>query len=70
MDSKNTVFHVPLVDVQEAARTLCISPRYLRLLISRGAMPVVRIGRRVLVRRRDIDALIDRGGVGLAGVGT
>ena len=53
----------PLLDVPTAANALCISVRFLRLLISRRELPSVRLGRRVLVRRRDIDAVIERGGL-------
>jgi excisionase family DNA binding protein len=52
-----------LLDVATAAQTLSISVRYLRLLISRRKVPAVRLGRRVLVRRRDIDAVVEHGGL-------
>jgi len=61
------LYATPLVDVPTAARTLCISVRYLRLLISRREMPVVRLGRRVLVRARDIEAVVENGGLKQAG---
>jgi excisionase family DNA binding protein len=53
----------PLMDVDESAHTLCVSVRYVRLLLARGDLPVVRLGRRTLVRRTDVDAIIARGGL-------
>ncbi|MHB1772283.1 MAG: helix-turn-helix domain-containing protein [Acidimicrobiales bacterium] len=47
-----------LLPVPEAARLLRVSPRYLRTLVSRGDLPVVRLGRRVLIARSDLDALV------------
>lgn len=43
-------------NVQEAAAALRVSPRMVRKLIARRELPVVRIGRRVLVPR---DGLAD-----------
>jgi len=53
----------PLLDVNEAAAMLHISVRYVRALLARGAIPVVRLGRRTLVRRADLEAIIERGGL-------
>lgn len=53
----------PLMDVEEAAHMLCVSVRFIRILLTRGDLPVVRLGRRTLVRRADVDALVERGGV-------
>ena len=47
-----------LLPVPEAARLLRVSPRYLRTLVSRGDLPVVRLGRRVLIARSDLDVLV------------
>jgi excisionase family DNA binding protein len=52
-----------LVNVPTAAANLGISVGFLRTLISKEQMPSVRIGRRLLVRTRDIDAVIDGGGL-------
>jgi excisionase family DNA binding protein len=52
-----------LVTVQEAAELLHVSVRYVRSLMARGKIPVVRLGRRTLIRRSDLDALIARGGL-------
>jgi excisionase family DNA binding protein len=52
----------PLLDVNETAETLHISVRYVRALLARGDLPVVRLGRRTLVRRADLEAVIARGG--------
>ena len=57
----------PLLDVNEAATMLHISARYVRKLLSRGDLPVVRLGRRTLVRRADLEAVIARGGLEAAG---
>jgi excisionase family DNA binding protein len=53
----------PLLDVQETADTLHISVRFVRLLLSRGDLPVVRLGRRTLVRRSDVEKVIAQGGL-------
>lgn len=53
----------PLMQVPEAADMLCVSPRYVRVLQQRGDLPVVRLGRRTLVRRTDVDAIVARGGL-------
>ncbi|MGB8294778.1 MAG: helix-turn-helix domain-containing protein [Polyangia bacterium] len=53
----------PLLSVPEAADMLAVSTRYIRVLLARGAIPVVRLGRRTLVRRTDVDAIIARGGL-------
>jgi excisionase family DNA binding protein len=52
-----------LVNVPTAAMTLGISEPFLRTLIRLGKIPCVRMGRRLLVRTRDIDQVIDAGGV-------
>jgi excisionase family DNA binding protein len=53
--------------VKEAATMLHLSVRYIRVLLARGDLPVVRLGRRTLVRRADLDAVIARGGLEVAG---
>ena len=57
----------PLLDVNEAAMMLHVSVRYVRSLLGRGKLPVVRLGRRTLVRRADVEAIIARGGLEAAG---
>jgi len=57
----------PLLDVNEAATMLHISVRYVRKLLARGDLPVVRLGRRTLVRRADLEAVIARGGLEAVG---
>lgn len=37
------------LSVTQAAQSLGVSPRFLRTLISKGEIPVVRLGRRVLI---------------------
>lgn len=53
----------PLLDVNEAATMLHVSVRYVRALLARGQLPVVKLGRRTLVRRADLEAVIARGGL-------
>ena len=49
-----------LVSVPDAASMLSLSRRGVEILIGSGELPSVKIGRRRLIRRTDIDALIDR----------
>jgi excisionase family DNA binding protein len=67
MEMHSNVSVVPalplLVTVDEVARSLRVSTRYVRSLLRRGAIPVVRLGRRTLVRRADMDAIVARGGL-------
>jgi excisionase family DNA binding protein len=51
-----------LMSTCAAARALAISERHLRTLAARGHLRLVRLGRRCLVERASIDALIARGG--------
>jgi excisionase family DNA binding protein len=48
----------PLVTVGEAATILHVSARTLRRLIGQGEIPVVRIGRSVRIRPKDIERII------------
>ncbi|MGA7741807.1 MAG: helix-turn-helix domain-containing protein [Polyangia bacterium] len=56
-----------LLSVTAAAPMLAVSTRYLRVLISSGALPVVRLGRRTLVRRADLLAIVSSGGLAAVG---
>jgi excisionase family DNA binding protein len=48
---------IPLaVAVREAARRLSVGKSTVWLLIARGELPVVRIGRRTLIRTIDLEA--------------
>jgi len=47
--------------VPEAARLLGLAPRTAWQLVARGAWPVVRVGRRTLVRRADLEAFLAAG---------
>ena len=49
-----------LFSVREAGRSLSLSHWTLREMIWRGELPEVRIGRRLLVDKRDLDELIQR----------
>ena len=48
-----------LLSVESAGLYLSISPWTVRDLITRGELPAVRIGRRVLLRREDLDSFIN-----------
>lgn len=47
-----------LVDLREAARLLCVSPRTVWTLKDRGELPVVYIGRSVRFRVTDLEAFV------------
>ena len=49
-----------LLNVSQAAKTLCVSPRTVWMLTNKGALPSVKIGRRVLYTPDDIRVFIDR----------
>jgi len=49
-----------LLSQQEAGRYLGISYWTIRDLVFRREIPFIKIGRRVLVDRRDLDAYLDR----------
>jgi excisionase family DNA binding protein len=48
-----------LVTVAEAAEALRISDRTVFRWVERGELPVVRLGRRVLLREQDLAAYVD-----------
>ena len=48
-----------LLNVQEAAAYLAISEKKLRRLISDRQVPVVRIGRRIVLRTVDLDRFVE-----------
>jgi excisionase family DNA binding protein len=49
-----------LLNTDEAAEYLGVSAPMIRRLIARGEIPVVRIGRRLLVDRNDIDVVVEK----------
>ncbi len=49
-----------LMNVTQAAKRLCVSPRTVWTLTREGALACVRIGRRVLYAPEDIQAFVDR----------
>jgi excisionase family DNA binding protein len=53
-ETEPTVLTVP-----EAARILRISTAYAYALASRGELPSLRLGRRILVPRRALESLVD-----------
>lgn len=46
--------------IADSAAYLCIGQRTLRTLIAAREIPVVRIRRRVVIRRADLDAYLDK----------
>ena len=48
----------PNMYVGEGAPYMCISERNLRGLIAEGQIPAARVGRRVILRRVDLDAFL------------
>ncbi len=49
-----------LLNIHQAGEYLSLSPWTIREMIWRGELPEVRMGRRLLVDQRDLDALVDR----------
>lgn len=47
-----------ILSCTEAAAYLCVSPRHFANLVRAGTIPVVRLGRRVVVRRSQADAAL------------
>jgi excisionase family DNA binding protein len=50
---------IALVSIKDAAGALSISPWTLRKYVSKGIIPCVRIGRRVLIEPTALENLID-----------
>jgi excisionase family DNA binding protein len=50
-----------LMSTSAAARALSISERHLRTLAARGHLRLVRLGRRVLVPREELDRIVREG---------
>jgi len=46
--------------VEEAGQVLGVSPSYAYELVRQGALPCMRLGRRIVIPVRALDALIDR----------
>jgi excisionase family DNA binding protein len=49
-----------LLNVQEAARELKLSPHTIRAWIYQKRLPLVRLGRRVLLRRQDVEEFVNK----------
>ncbi len=49
-----------LLNVQQSARELNVSVHTLRAWISQRRIPIVRLGRKVLLRREDLEDLVSR----------
>jgi excisionase family DNA binding protein len=58
-DSKGGAMTSPLMKVAEVAAYLRTTPKGIYSMIARGALPVTRIGRRVLVRRDVLERALD-----------
>ena len=50
----------PVTDRIGAARYLGVSLRMLDALLSRGELPVIRIGRRICLAYKDLDAFLEK----------
>jgi excisionase family DNA binding protein len=50
----------PLLDVNDLARSLGTTERFVRYLVNTRALPVVKVGRHVRFRPEDVEAYISR----------
>jgi excisionase family DNA binding protein len=50
-----------LLNIRESAELLRLSPNTLRAWIFQKRMPFVRLGRRILLREKDLQTLVDEG---------
>jgi excisionase family DNA binding protein len=50
-----------LLNITEASRALKISPHTLRSWIFQKKVPIVRLGRRILFREKDLEKMIEDG---------
>ena len=48
------------LNIREAAAYMCVSPRKLRYMISEGRIRSVRFGRRVILRLKDLDEVLEQ----------
>jgi excisionase family DNA binding protein len=60
-EPKDRVVPSLLMDVEGIAETLCISTRTAKRLLARKCLPVVKIGRRTLVRRSELERWVAGG---------
>jgi len=51
--------HSPLLDINQAARQLGIAPKTLYKWVERGLVPVIKIGRMVRFREKDLEEWIE-----------
>jgi excisionase family DNA binding protein len=58
----SNVLPPPVLTLKEAAEYLHVSERLVQRLIARGELRPIRIGRRVLLHRVELDAFLERGG--------
>lgn len=50
-----------LLSVDDTAHTLGVCPRFIRILAARGELRVVRLGRRMLVPREEVERVVAEG---------
>jgi len=60
MSTSDQVAQVQCYDDRSAAKALDCSPSHIRALRKRGALPFVRIGRRVAIRHRDLLEFLEK----------
>ena len=58
LDGQSTERERPTLTVEETARLLGISRWLVQQAVRRGELPVIRIGRRILIPRTRLDALL------------
>jgi len=61
--------HQPLLTISQVATTLSVSQARGYEILKKGLIPVVRIGRQVRVREKDLDSYIESGGIGMRSIG-
>ena len=54
-----TKFGQDLLNIPEAAEILRLSPFTVRLFIARGELPIIKLGRRVLIHRDDLKKFVE-----------
>jgi excisionase family DNA binding protein len=50
-----------LLNIRESAELLRLSPNTLRAWVFQKRMPFVRLGRRILFREKDLQAMVEKG---------
>jgi excisionase family DNA binding protein len=60
MDTHDASSQVGFFSKKDASTYLSLSPRTLDNLVARGDLPAFKITRKLLFRKRDLDALVER----------